>query len=237
MRWEKDPHSGLRPRFQVSDVITGSEIVDRKQEDHGILKGLRVLIVDDNATNRRILEDMLLVWGFDPQSAANGVEALQMTEEAYLTGRYFHLAILDMMMPGMDGMELAAALRKNKQLADLRLIMLTSLDGSGEMEMAKQVGIGAYLVKPVRQSRLLNAIVSAMGIGPANPTYIDVQKVRCFAGALVLLVEDHPINQEVGRAMLEQLGCSVEAAVNGRIAFDMYCSTILRPDPDGLSDA
>jgi signal transduction histidine kinase/CheY-like chemotaxis protein len=209
-------------RFQTVDTITSGEIAERKQNCQGTLKGLRVLVVDDNETNRRILEDMLLAWGFEPQSAKNGPEALQLAEEAHLAGRYFHIAILDMMMPGMDGIEVATTLRKNADFQDLRMIMLTSLDGPGEAEMARETGITAYLVKPVRQSRLLNAITSAMGIETAEANDTDKQTSRCFTGASVLLIEDHPINQEVGKAMLEQIGCSVELAANGKVALDLY---------------
>ena len=88
--------------------------------------------------------------------------------------------------------------------------------------LARQVGIAAYLVKPVRQSRLLNAVISAMGMEAADAHNADLHTGRRFAGASVLLVEDHPVNQEVGKAMLEQLGCSVEVAGNGRIALDLY---------------
>ena len=124
---------------------------------------MRVLVVDDNATNRQILNDMLLAWGF---CAAERNETAQRRsgcsrKPGWRAG--FHLAILDMMMPGMSGIDLARALRKGTAFADLRLIMLTSLDGSGELEIARQVGIAAYLVKPVRQSRLLNAVTSLWG--------------------------------------------------------------------------
>ena len=97
-------------------------------------------------------------------------------------------------------------------MADIRLIMLTSLDGSGELELARQVGIATYLVKPVRQSRLLNALASAMGMEEREHDRNDASPNRLFSGSSVLLVEDHPVNQKVGKAMLEQLGCSVEVA-------------------------
>ena len=208
--------------FQPAEAVTASERAGEAETDPGGLKGLRVLVVDDNETNRRILNDMLLAWGFEPGSATGGAEALRMLEEARLAGGPFQLAILDMMMPGMSGIDLARALRKGKDFTDLKLIMLTSLDGSGELEVARQVGIAAYLVKPVRQSRLLNAVASAMGMKIPEKDVSDPHTGRLFAGTSVLLVEDHPINQEVGEAMLAQLGCSVEVAGNGRIALDLY---------------
>ncbi len=223
---ESEPGKGstfwFTARFQTAEGVTTSERAGDIQNDPRELKGLRVLVVDDNATNRQILNDMFLAWGFEPGSATNGAEALRMLEEARLAGRHFQLAVLDMMMPGMSGIDLARALRKGTAFADLRLIMLTSLDGSGELEIARQVGIAAYLIKPVRQSRLLNAVTSAMGMKAADTNNTDFHTGRCFAGASVLLVEDHPVNQEVGKAMLEHLGCSVEVAGNGRIALDLY---------------
>ncbi len=209
--------------FQAAEVAAADEVTGETQNRPDSLKGLRVLVVDDNATNRHILNDMFLAWGFEPGSAANGAEALLMLEEAHAAGSRFQLAVLDMMMPGMSGIDLARALRERADFADLRLIMLTSLDGSGELETARQVGIAAYLVKPVRQSRLLNAVTSAMGMKAADARDADPRTRRRFAGASVLLVEDHPVNQEVGKAMLQQLGCSVEVAGNGRIALDL-CS-------------
>ena len=155
-------------RFQMAEVVATSKVMGETQNNPGRLKGLRVLVVDDNATNRQILNDMLLAWGFEPASATSGAEALRMLEEAQAAGSHFQLAILDMMMPGMSGIDLARALRKGTDFADLRLVMLTSLDGSGELEIARQVGIAAYLVKPVRQSRLLNAVISAMGMEAAD---------------------------------------------------------------------
>jgi signal transduction histidine kinase/DNA-binding response OmpR family regulator/HPt (histidine-containing phosphotransfer) domain-containing protein len=223
---ESEPGKGstfwFTARFQTADGAAISEGAGEVQDSPNGLKGLRVLVVDDNATNRQILNDMFLAWGFEPGSATGGAEALRMLEEARLAGRHFQLAVLDMMMPGMSGIDLARELRKNTAFADLRLIMLTSLDGSGELEIARQVGIAAYLVKPVRQSRLLNAVTSAMGMKAAETTGTDLHTGRRFVGASVLLVEDHPVNQEVGKAMLEQIGCSVEVADNGKIALDLY---------------
>ncbi len=222
---ESEPGKGstfwFTARFQAAEGADVRETTGEAQNSPAELKGLRVLVVDDNRTNREILNDMFLAWGFEPESAAGGAEALRMLEEAHVAGRRFQLAVLDMMMPGMTGIDLARRVRETSAFKDLRLIMLTSLDGSGELETARQVGIGAYLVKPVRQSRLLNAVTTAMGMKAADTNGADVRTGRRFAGASVLLVEDHPVNQEVGKAMLQQLGCSVEVAGNGRIALDL----------------
>jgi two-component system, sensor histidine kinase and response regulator len=210
-------------RFDIPDTTPAVEATSERQSPRKELKGLRVLVVDDNATNRGILNEMLLAWGFAPESATNGPEALRMLEEAHSEGMQFQLAILDMMMPGMSGIELARVMRGNIHCTNVRLIMLTSLDGPGDMELARQFGIAAYLVKPVRQSWLMNAVTSAMGIEAVN-THPPDRRTSCrFSSASVLLVEDHPVNQEVGKAMLELLGCMVDVAANGRIALEL-CS-------------
>jgi signal transduction histidine kinase/CheY-like chemotaxis protein/HPt (histidine-containing phosphotransfer) domain-containing protein len=187
------------------------------------LAGLKVLIVDDNATNRSILEEMLMAWGLRPCSAASGPEALKSLKEAAFAGVPFRLAVLDMLMPDMDGIELAVAIRSAQEIPPLPLIMLTSVDGKGDSDTCREAGFALRLVKPVRQSQLLNAIESIMGVRdgreaqPAAP-----ESPRLPGGLCVLLVEDYPVNQKVGRAMLEYLGCSVDVAENGRIAVDLY---------------
>ena len=209
-------------RFEIPDVPSDGETTGKRPTDYSGLAGLKVLVVDDNTTNLRILREMTLAWGFAPTLAANGREALRMLGEACASGQPFQLAILDMMMPEMSGLDLARTIRQDPTFADLRLVMLTSLDGSEEQGLARQLGIKSYLVKPVRQSRLLNAVTAAMGVEATKTETADRRFVPDFRGAAVLLVEDHPVNQTVARAMLEQLGCSVEVADNGRIALELY---------------
>lgn len=209
-------------RFQMAEVVADEEMAHRRQNNPHLLQGLRILVVNDNATSRQILNDMLLAWGFEPESATSSREALKALEEAHAAGRDFQLAILDMILLDMNGIDLVRTIRESGAFLDLQLIMLTSADESGESECARQAGIAACLVKPVRQSRLLNVITSVMGIEEANADSAIVETTRRFAGSSVLLVEDHPVNQEVGKAMLEQLGCAVEVADNGIIALNLY---------------
>jgi two-component system sensor histidine kinase/response regulator len=191
------------------------------------IKNLRVLVVDDNATNRRILEDMLLAWGLVPVSVADGIEALENLLSALTSGLPFQLVILDMMMPGMDGLQLAERIRNTETLSMLPIIMLTSHDGIDEARSGKDLGIVYRLVKPVRQSQVLNAISGAMGIRAAEPVRLaDRELAGSLPGISVLLVEDHPVNLAVGKAMLQHLGCTVEVAVNGKIAVDLVAHNI-----------
>ncbi|MGD0231815.1 MAG: response regulator [Syntrophorhabdales bacterium] len=186
------------------------------------LRGLKVLVVDDNATNRTILGDMLSAWGLCPATAADGPEALSALRAAAGARTPFQLAVLDMMMPGMDGIMLARAIRETPEIPPLPLIMLTSLDGKGEAGSCREADFALRLIKPVRQSQLLNGLQSVMGITGAEDapqTGMDAGPPR---GLKVLLVEDYAVNQKVGSAMLEHLGCSVDVADNGKVAVDLY---------------
>jgi signal transduction histidine kinase/DNA-binding response OmpR family regulator/HPt (histidine-containing phosphotransfer) domain-containing protein len=210
--------------FTATVEKTDAETVQSKENMPGYeaLEGLRVLVVDDNSTNREILRDMLTAWRLSPEVASNGEEALEMCSRAAAAGNPFRLAILDMMMPGMDGIQLAQAIRRRPELEGVALIMLTSLDGKDEIGSSRKSGVSLHLVKPVRQSQLLNAIASVLGVsGGRYPD--DIHTADAAPPALsVLLVEDNKVNQTVGKAMLEHFDCSVDIADNGKIAVDMY---------------
>lgn len=201
---------------------TATEQAEGKKASYEALTGLKVLVVDDNSTNRQILHDMLVAWGLIPTVVSSGKEALAVLADGR-TDTHFAIAILDMMMPGMDGMELARAIRTDPDYGRMPLIMLTSLDGKGELESSRENGISLHLVKPVRQSQLLNALESVLGIsaGQKRPTISPTESLLPQKLS-VLLVEDYAVNQTVGTAMLEFLGCTVDLAANGRIAIDLY---------------
>jgi CheY-like chemotaxis protein/HPt (histidine-containing phosphotransfer) domain-containing protein len=145
-----------------------------------------------------------------------------MLNAACASGKPFQLAVIDMQMPGMDGLELARTIRREGALSGLPLVMITSLDGSEELRRSRDAGILSTLIKPVRQSQVLNAIASAMGIGTIAQTGPPEKTTRERPSVIsVLLVEDNTVNQEVCKAMLEHLGHKVEVAGNGRIAVDL----------------
>jgi signal transduction histidine kinase/DNA-binding response OmpR family regulator len=208
------------------------------------LTGLRVLVVDDNPANRAVLRESLAAWGCIPVEAASGEEALALLEE--MTQYPIGLVLLDVQMPEMDGFGVAEAMRKNEDIHGPRIIMLTSVGGHGEAGEARRLGISAYLTKPVKQSRLLEAIVSVMGVGhgtdegpgvpspPALPPLLE--------GVRVLLAEDNPVNQRIVARILEKAGCSVEVASDGRQAikvlvqdeFDLVLMDVQMPHMDGF---
>ncbi len=214
-------------RFTVRLKIA-SHPLNPEVAGHPHLKDLRVLIVDDNATCRDILHRQVLSWGMRNGCAENGQNALEMLKKAASVGEAYDLVILDRMMPGMDGLELARAIKVDSAISSVRLILLTSIGQNNDAETMNRHGISAYLVKPALQSQLFNSITSV--IAPSSvkcppSTFPEVDKTKVMFGAPVLLVEDNAVNREVALYMLEDLGCSVEVASNGREALEAISKT------------
>ena len=210
-----------------------------------ILDGMRVLVVDDNATNRRILEEMLGNWTMRPDSAAGTEEALAMLHQVRAAGDPFRLVLTDANMPLSDGFDLAEKIRDDAELDSTVIMMLTSGDHPGNAKRCEQLGISAYLRKPVKQSELFDAILLALGITAAEKVDTDSQTAERFKrlGPLrILLAEDSLVNQKLAISLLERHGCTVVAAENGREAvavwesqdFDLVLMDVQMPDMDGL---
>ena len=211
-----------------------------------VLEGLRVLVVDDNRTNRMILEEILREWGCRSTEVEGAREALESLNRAVVEGEPFALVVLDRMMPEIDGLELTRRIRADSRYGEVKLLMLTSggSDDSGEF---RDLGVGAWLAKPVHQSGLLEAVLDLLGTKdtrfgttvvstpkpPANPSR---RRLR------VLLAEDHPINQIVASRMLENQGHEVTIVANGLLAveavasssFDLVLMDLQMPEMDGL---
>jgi two-component system, sensor histidine kinase and response regulator len=174
------------------------------------LQGLSVLVVDDNATNRRILEDMLTNWGMKPTAVASGPTALVAADQACADGTPFGLVILDANMPEMDGFSVAEQIRLRPLMADTTLMMLTSAGQYGDTTRCKDVGMASYLVKPVRQSELLNAIVSCLDaehpqdLGRSSES--GRTTTRTGRPLRILVAEDNPVNQKLTTRILEKRG-------------------------------
>jgi two-component system sensor histidine kinase/response regulator len=187
--------------------------------------GLPVLIVDDNATNRAILEAYLGSGGLHVEVAASALDALAVMHGAARNGRPFELVILDGHMPDMDGFDLAAAIRAAPSLRHAHLVMLTS---SGDQRaVAEEAGIEHYLTKPVRRARLLEVIADALGTASAErPAGLEppVAARRAADGRRVLVAEDNPVNQLVIERMLQQRGFDVDVAEHGHQALAMLAS-------------
>src|SRR5829696_123468 len=199
------------------------------------LRDLRVLIVDDHETNRRILHKQITSWGMSDGMAKNGAEALELLRAATEKGEAYDLVVLDMQMPGMDGIQLARAISADPAISPTRLVLLTSI-GISINEDARQAGVEVVLSKPVRQSQLHDALATMLGtptdtqatpsqegVSP-TPHATPAAEVRA-SRAHVLLAEDYPVNQVVAMRMLERSGYGVDAVNNGREAVEALSRT------------
>jgi len=210
------------------------------------LDGLRVLLVDDNETNRVILEHQLRAWMTQPEAVESGRLALERLRQAAADGRPYQLAILDLQMPGMNGMELARRISADPAIPSVPLILLTS-GGYVDIETARAAGILASLTKPVHQSQLYNCLVQLVTLTPA------ARPAQAATGATaasppprrghVLLVEDNEINRTVALGVLAKLGYSADVAGNGLEAVDsaarkIYAAVLMdcqMPEMDGYA--
>jgi two-component system, sensor histidine kinase and response regulator len=224
MRVQSEPGGGSTFSFTVT-LEKQREYASPAQNVLVDLVGRRALVVDDNRANRTILEKQLSSWGVRTTAVEGGQEAL---EELRSAGEPYDLAVLDMQMPGMDGMELARRIKADAALSPIRLVLLTSMGRRGEGEEASQSGIEAYLTKPVRQSELYDALVTVMnGTASEGRRFVTLRGLRRQkAGAhRVLVAEDNPVNQKVVARMLENLGYQVDVVADGREALEAVAST------------
>ncbi len=210
------------------------------------LKGLSVLVVDDNATNRRILEKVLRSWGMAPMLVESGREALKALETASRNGKQFPLALIDFMMPQMNGFELAKRMKHDPSLAVTAIIVLTSAGQRGDAVECAELGIGAYLSKPVKQSQLFDAIsmvLSRHEFKDSCEPLVTRHSIRVSRNKLqILLAEDNAVNQKLATRMLEKMGHTVTVADNGfkavamweRERFDLILMDVQMPQLDGF---
>ncbi|MBX7219005.1 MAG: response regulator [Blastocatellia bacterium] len=195
--------------------------------------GVRLLVVDDNSTNRDILCRQVQGWKLFCESVGSGTQALETLRHAVEGGNPYHFVLLDMLMPEMDGMELARRIKSEAALADTLLVMLTSFSRRGHGEEALQAGISAYLSKPVSSRQLYRGLVKVWFERGGGETGLVTryelgetgERPLPEKGFRVLLVEDSDINQAVAKGMLERLGCQVEVASNGLKALNLLQST------------
>ena len=184
------------------------------------LNGRRALVVDDNATNREILQHHAEASGMLVDCAADGFEALDRLRVAAAEGAPYDIALIDMKMPGMDGLMLAAAVRAATELAGLRLVMVTSLHSKEELSRAREAGISAYLSKPVRRHELYRAMALALGGVPQPEVALHPSADALQLNCRVLMAEDNGVNQVVARNMLRSLGCRYDIVPNGQDALE-----------------
>lgn len=209
------------------------------------LRDLRVLVVDDNLTNCRILHDVLHSWGVRPVCVQCGDEALEMMRAANSDGNAFDLVLADAQMPQMTGFQLAEEIRQDDQLNSCVIIMLTSADRGKSLAVKKELDISGFLTKPVKQSELFNAIAAAVGVtilSKDNRNRPIAESAALVPPLNILLAEDSPVNQKLALALLQPHGHRLTVANNGLQAlelaksqhFDLILMDVQMPEMDGL---
>ena len=209
-------------RFEKSTTAVGKDLV----LDLNVLKGKRALVVDDNATNRRILHDTLRQWHMQPVLVGSAPAALEFIRESMRAGHAPELMVVDSEMPGMDGCQLLEELHARGQLQPERVIMLTSADRPENVLCCRQLNIAAYLTKPATQADLLRSVLDTFRSQQVEHEVIPEVRERSIPRSgrrlRILLAEDNALNQQVARGMFEEMGYSVTSAMNGRQAVERF---------------
>ena len=204
----------------------------------------KALIVDDNATNREILNNQLSAWQVLHKSAQSGMEALEILRSAAAKNERFDFILLDRHMPGMDGIELAGKITTDSYIPETTMVMLSSACFDKETSQLSGLGIKSCLTKPVRQSELYNCLIDLMYPKDESKMHASnsTQNKDKFAYANILLAEDNPVNREVALSMLEVFKCKTDIAENGSQAvnkisgksYDMVLMDCHMPEMDGF---
>ncbi len=213
---ESELGQGSRFHFTAHFGLQKSPARTIVPRDPVTLRGMRVLVVDDNATNRQILLKMLTNWHTNPTAVESGARAITALREAQGLGRIYPLILLDAQMPEMDGFALAECIKRNPDWKTATIMMLSSAGQRGDAKRCRDLGVAAYLTKPVRQDELLDAILTALGTRPTketSPALVTRHSLREISNHLrILLVEDNAVNQVLAARLLEKRGHSVTVA-------------------------
>jgi len=243
---ESEPGKGSRFHFTAHFELQKPESRIAEPRDRGVLRDMRVLVVDDNATNRKILSKILASWGAQPTPAESGAQAIECMREFQRLGKRFPLILLDAQMPEMDGFALAESIKRNPEWGTATIMMLSSAGQRGDAKRCREIGVAAYLTKPVGQDELLRAILTALGgrSAPESPAVVITRHLlREKSHQLrILLAEDNAVNQKLAVRLLEKRGHTVTVAGNGKEAvaafqentFDLVLMDVQMPEMDGF---
>ena len=242
---ESDVGRGSKFHF-TAQFLGAARLSEPEALSNEHLDGLRVLIVDDNRTNRRILREILKRSNLRTTEVESGEEALAELLSGQQAGDPYRLVLTDMNMPNMNGFMLVERIRQKQELSPAAIIVLTSSGQRGDVEQCRQLGITSYLFKPVRRAELLSAVSAALYLKATPPSRVapPSREARTRGKSLhILLAEDNPINQQVAIRTLEKMGHSVVVANNGCEAlklslsqsFDLVFMDIQMPEMDGIT--
>ena len=242
---ESEPDQGSTFSFTATFGLTDGAAATVPRVLQLEAKDLPVLVVDDNATNRRVLERILRSWQMRPATVESGEAALDEIREGLSSGRPYPLALVDCVMPGMDGFELARRIRESPELSSTAIVMLTSADRLGDAARCRELGIKGFLIKPIKQAELRKAIAEALADLPAEKAESHEEPVVLngdMKNLRILVAEDNQVNQMVARRMLEKSGHDVVVAADGKQAlaaleqerFDVVLMDVHMPVMDGF---
>ncbi len=226
-----DSEEGKGSTFWFTIALKKSEKKSNPVET-GDLSKAKILAIDDNTTNLKIIGALLSSWNIEHKLAKSGPEGIDMLHKAKQDNEYFDIAILDMQMPDMDGIQVAKAIKSNPELKDIHLVLFTSMATRGDAGRSKKIGFSAFLTKPIRQSDLYDCLAQLMGI-PIEKTSMETTQLITHhsiseanrAKIKLLLVEDNFINRKVATAILKKLGFYTDIAVDGLDALKKLKST------------
>ena len=215
---------------------------------HEDISGKRILIVDDNATNRYVLKEQLKSWECRYEKTSSGEQALEKLSRALIDKDPFEIAIIDMQMPGMDGETVGKKIKQDPDLKNTILVLMTSIGQRGDAKRLEKIGFAAYLTKPIRQSKLYDCLATVTGIQKETTKDRSTKIITRYSLAedrkrnvRILLAEDNMINQKVALNILKKLGYSADAVANGEeavkalemIPYDIVLMDCQMPEMDG----
>jgi PAS domain S-box-containing protein len=243
---ESEPDKGSRFHFTARFGLQKASVRTVVPRDPATLRDLRVLVVDDSATNRQILLKMLNNWHTNPTAVESGAKAIAALKEAQGFGSIYPLILIDAQMPEMDGFALAECIKRNPDWKTATIMMLSSSGQRGDAKRCRDLEVAAYLTKPVRQGELLDAVLTALGtpptieVVPALVTHHSLRESRIHLR--ILLAEDNSVNQMLAIRLLEKRGHKVTVAGNGKEvlaalekdSFDVVLMDVQMPVMDGF---
>ena len=240
---ESQPGSGSKFQFKARFPLASEQAIEARQIDPLFVHNCKVLIVDDNSTNRRILDEMLRSWGMETSTASSAKAAFELLYHAQREQQPFRLVIADVQMPEVDGFTLARQINLDPKLRNTVVIMLSSGAHPGDLPRSKDLGIAVQLLKPVKQSELFDAIVESLGTSASEEPPAAVEPdLDALHPLQVLLAEDSIVNQKLAVALLQKRGHHVVVANNGIEAveavrtrkFDVVLMDVQMPEMDGF---